>query len=99
MGRETVPHREMTLGADVPCGPRRRERLLDINDPAGRVGLNDPNATASTDDMTDDQDRRLPPEISMSIPSEHHTRASNLHVRRWRRLIPDQRQARPDELR
>jgi hypothetical protein len=76
----------MTLGADVPFGPRRRERLFDMNNPAGWVGFNDPNVTASTDDMTDDQDRRLPPEISMSIPSERHARASDLHVRRWRRL-------------
>jgi hypothetical protein len=59
----------MTLGPDVPFGPRRRERLsLDR-------------------DMTDDQDRRLPPEISMSIPSERHARASDLHVRRWTGLL------------
>ncbi|WP_158690669.1 hypothetical protein [Streptomyces sp. 142MFCol3.1] len=75
----------MTLGADVPFGPRRRERLA-MNNPADRAGFNDPNVTASTDDMTDDQDRSLPPEISMSIPSERHARASYLHVRRWRRL-------------
>ncbi|MGW7529863.1 hypothetical protein [Streptomyces sp. NPDC054783] len=66
MGRESVSHPEMTPGADVPYGPRRRERLFDINNPAGWVGFNDPNATASTDDMTDDQNRSLPPEISMS---------------------------------
>jgi hypothetical protein len=41
----------------------------------------------SATDMTDDQERRLPPEISMSIPSERHARASDLHVRRCRRLI------------
>ncbi len=29
---------------------------------------------------------RLPSEIGMSIPSERHARASDLHVRRWRRL-------------
>jgi hypothetical protein len=76
----------MTLGADVPFGPRRRERLFDMNNPAGWVGFNDPHVTASTDDMADDQDRRLPPEISMSIPSERHARVSDPHVRRWRRL-------------
>jgi hypothetical protein len=42
----------MTLGADVPFGPRRRERLFDMDNPAGWVGFNDPNVTASTDDMT-----------------------------------------------
>lgn len=38
VGRESVPHREMTLGADVAFGPRRRERLFDINNPAGWAG-------------------------------------------------------------
>ena len=67
----------MTLGSDVPFGPRhRRERLFDINNLAGWVGFDDPHVTASTDDMKDDQDRRLPPEISMSIPSERRARAS-----------------------
>jgi hypothetical protein len=58
----------MTLGADVLFGPRRLERLLDVNNPAGWAGFNDPTLTASTDDMTDGQDRRPPPEISMSYP-------------------------------
>ncbi|GAA1709267.1 hypothetical protein GCM10009680_57790 [Streptomyces yatensis] len=42
----------------MPFGPRRRERLLDMNNPAGWDGFNDPNVTAETDDMTGDQDRR-----------------------------------------
>jgi len=29
----------MALVADVPLGPRRRERLFDINNPAGWVGF------------------------------------------------------------
>jgi len=77
VGRESLPHREMTLGADVAFGPRRRERPFDINNPAGWVGFNDPHVAASIDDTTDDQDRRPPPEISMSIPSERHARASS----------------------
>ncbi len=62
----------------MPFGPRFRKWLFDINNSA---------SGASTDDMADDQDCRLPPETSMSILSERHTRASDLHVRRWRRLI------------
>lgn len=49
--------------------------MIKLNNPAGRIGFNDPNVTASTDDMTDDQDRRLPPEISMSIPSGSHAQS------------------------
>jgi hypothetical protein len=35
---------------------------------------------------SDDQDRRLPPTTSMSTATERHARASDQHVRRWRRL-------------
>lgn len=41
-GRESEPHREMTLGPDVPFGRRRRERLFDINNPAGWGGFKGP---------------------------------------------------------